>query len=305
MIKDENNCVDLGGEFCPCQLAEEKQCLSCAKVDGGSCEDCNWDGVCIFSQFKADGSKVLSRRFEQNVEIVSKEFYSEDLVVLGLKVDRSLALNCSKPGTFLFIRNPDYETAFQVPISVLTTRPAERVLYIGVQKNGVKTSTVYKADKSLIIRGPYRSGLIGRQTLYKAPTKTILIAKGIAIAPFANVLEAMTLEESRNVYSFIDLNKITLNFLKKYFGRLPVKKLKVVDFNRDLDEINRIVAGERDNITNVYALASPYFTERIGREVPRGLVYPNHANMCCGEGICGACTCVDDKGELVKRCKKP
>ena len=33
------------------------------------------------------------------------------------------------------------------------------------------------------------------------------------------------------------------------------------------------------------------------------LVISNNATMCCGEGICGACTEVTEDGQVIRRCK--
>ena len=57
---------------------------------------------------------------------------------------------------------------------------------------------------------------------------------------------------------------------------------------------------------NMMFMTSPYFVQRISEEaqIPmRQIIFPNHANMCCGEGICGACSHTDNDGTTVRACK--
>ena len=58
---------------------------------------------------------------------------------------------------------------------------------------------------------------------------------------------------------------------------------------------------------NVMMLVSPYFAKKLTeglteREQAR-LICPNTANLCCGEGICGACAYTDEAGQTVRLCK--
>ena len=53
---------------------------------------------------------------------------------------------------------------------------------------------------------------------------------------------------------------------------------------------------------------SPYFVEHMNCQVRNRfpevqLVVSNNATMCCGEGICGACTEVTEDGRVIRRCK--
>lgn len=93
--------------------------------------------------------------------------------------------------------------------------------------------------------------------------------------------------------------------MKDYFGKLPVENLYYIDFRKHQSLIETLIRQEKDNRTNFFALASPYYSEIIEDAAGGRVVKPNHANMCCGEGICGACTFVDAFGRTVHSCKSP
>jgi len=53
-------------------------------------------------------------------------------------------------------------------------------------------------------------------------------------------------------------------------------------------------------------MVSPYFLGRLTELLDidkREIIAPNHVNMCCGEGICGACSHTDAQGVTVRGCK--
>ena len=92
-------CADAGTVNCPCPLAETGDCLRCSRLAGCQKCDCNWAGLCIYNEFIQNDGKVRNRRNDIDVEIVSKTWYSTDLLVLVLKVPRGLALSATMPGT--------------------------------------------------------------------------------------------------------------------------------------------------------------------------------------------------------------
>jgi hypothetical protein len=57
---------------------------------------------------------------------------------------------------------------------------------------------------------------------------------------------------------------------------------------------------------NVFLMVSPYFAEYImeNSKIDKNKVMlANHSNMCCGMGICGSCSYVDEAGKTVRKCK--
>ena len=49
---------------------------------------------------------------------------------------------------------------------------------------------------------------------------------------------------------------------------------------------------------------SPYYADQIEAAADGGVVRPNSGNLCCGEGVCGACAYDDEAGKTVHRCKE-
>ncbi|MDD4377983.1 MAG: hypothetical protein PHH48_07600 [Eubacteriales bacterium] len=304
-MKNEYNCVDVGTGNCPCRLATCSACIECAKLQGKDCNQCKWSGVCIYNELSQNQGRVFTVRKEIVAPIVDKIIYDENFIVFVLEVGRSLAQRAKAVGSFVFARCVGASRDFDMPISVLKTDISKGQIHIAVNKSGPKSDDIFKATKAISIRGVYRSGLVGLSRLYEDAGKTVLLAKGIAIAPFYSILERMSRDERNNLYSFIDTEKITLDFMKDYFGKLPVENLYYIDFRKHQSLIETLIRQEKDNRTNFFALASPYYSEIIEDAAGGRVVKPNHANMCCGEGICGACTFVDAFGRTVHSCKSP
>ena len=100
-------------------------------------------------------------------------------------------------------------------------------------------------------------------------------------------------------YFYIDINKISLDFVKDYFGDIPLNKVEFREFISDGFDKKRLA----EEGCNVIALTSPFYADRIEEAAARPCVRPNRGNMCCGEGICGACTHTGQMGETVRTCK--
>ena len=95
-----------------------------------------------------------------------------------------------------------------------------------------------------------------------------------------------------------------MDFFLDYFGDLPAGAVEIRQFAKEglcsLDDLDRLEAHTEDN---VFALTSPYYVRHIERASGSKVVRPTEGNMCCGEGVCGACTYSDENGNTVRRCK--
>jgi hypothetical protein len=70
----------------------------------------------------------------------------------------------------------------------------------------------------------------------------------------------------------------------------------------------RLETALRDKaLWNVMLLVSPYFAEKLMADLEEEeagrVIRPNPANLCCGEGFCGACAHTDADGQTVRLCK--
>ena len=283
----EYKCVDAGSRRCPCQLMKAGQCYVCTMSRTGKCT-CgrNWEGVCPYTEYVVNGLKSggLLKTFRARVlEVVS---YSEQLKVVTLEVPAGFAQQCRAAGSFVLAES----LGCKVPLSVLRTGTA--AVELAVQPAGPKTMDLLDPERSeWEISGPFEAGLSGGHKLRK-DEPLLVIAKGTAVAPYVN------LAQSLNGKLMIDGDKLTEDFLQEYVG---------TDYEQIClgDEMDRAAAAI-DSYSQVMFLASPYYTEKILEMRPErkdDIITANHANMCCGVGICGACSCTDKDGVAVRRCK--
>ena len=305
----EYKCVDRGSARCPCALMEAGQFYTCTMSRKGKC-DCSvdWQGVCPYNEFLQEGSVPaikggLPEEFAAEVLEIRK--YSEQLAVVRLGVGRGFARRCSLPGSFVMAS----VLGCRVPLSVLRTGwgPGGWI-ETAVQPAGPKTKELLKSclDRGeqnpgklsclWKISGPFEAGLLNRERLREGEPLTV-ITKGTAIAPFINIKEGFL--KGMKVKLLVDDDKLTEDFLADYLADCSWEKVSLTE---DEEKILAAIDGS----DQVMLLASPYYTERfLGMRPERkgDIITANHANMCCGAGICGACSYTDKDGVTVRRCK--
>lgn len=290
-------CADAGREGCPCILAESGDCIVCRRLSGGSCNDCDWQGVCIYSVFIQNGRKRVVGRRSEILELKDIKTYSEDFKVFTLSAPKGISQKAARPGSFVFAKGKGDSDWFGMPVSILKADPDRREIHLGVYNCGPKSRNLIKNAGPMDIRGVYYSALSGLNLLQREK-KTLVYARGIAIAPLRNILDRGLIDLEKS-YFIIDINKICLDFIKDYFGDIPVDREEISDFFSEGFQKNRLKEKE----CNVLALTSPFYADRIEEAAERRCVRPNQGNMCCGEGICGACTHTTQLGQTVHSCK--
>lgn len=298
------DCIDAGREGCPCALAEGGKCLICGKLSGGSCQDCSWQGTCIYTLYAQNNRRLIKARKERLLRIVEIREYSERLKVLVVAADKGFCQKAQTVGTYLFLRNIDKDIFYDLPISILKVDTEENRIHLAVFDCGPKSHSLLEAEDHVVVRGVYYNGLSGMNTLDKDGEETVVYAKGVAIAPLRNLLDggARYSKWMKNLHLYIDLDKIGLDFLKDYFGDLPTAALQVMEFSKE----NLPAEGDLEHYEakrNIMALTSPYYADYLERELGKPIVRPTQGNMCCGEGTCGACTFDNEVGKTVHRCK--
>ena len=301
-------CIDAGREGCPCGLTASGDCLICSKLNGKNCDDCSWQGACIHNLYQQNGQRPDKGRIAQEMPIDDVRVYSPDFQVFLIKADRGFCQRAARAGAYVFVRGQGDDLWYDTPISVLKSEPNKGLLHLAVCGGGPKSKGLLAQRNSLLVRGVYGNGLVGQASLVENPQNTFVFAKGVAIAPLRNYLDGGMRygKYLKNLQLFVDVEKTGLDFLKDYFGDLPVESIQVCDFTAF--DFSCMEAGPGDN---VFALTSPYYVEQIasarvqrsGTDRRGGFVRPAEGNLCCGEGICGACTCVDPKGNTIRRCK--
>ncbi len=300
-----NLCVDAGTNNCPCPLAETGDCLICSRLVGRDKCDCSWAGLCIYNEFIQNDGKVRNKRRDMEVKIVSRTWYSTDLLVIVLQVPRSLALSATVPGSFVFVNGMSDNPFYNVPVSVMTSDVQKAQIRLAVKVISAKTKAIADAKGNLWLRGVYRSGLIGigREPFDKRDSY-LIFTKGVGFAPALNFLKWM--EGKGNIRIVVDAEKLTDEFVWAQLRTLGAgvnEKLSVtlaplsdyIESSINIDEYQKI-----------FVLASDYYIGEIkdALNIPsEKLICSNNFHMCCGEGICGACSCVDEEGNITKMCK--
>lgn len=307
-----NKCIDSGRECCPCALAQSGHCLVCSRLRAGTCDDCTWQGICIYSLYEQNRHQIVRERQNRLLPIREIRHYGSDLKVFLLEADKGFCQKAGTVGAFVFVKTAGDHDWFGAPISVLKAEPEAGLIHLAVCACGPKTSRILQERKQLSVRGIYYNGLSGQSHMLTDPEETCLFAKGVAIAPLRNYLDGGSRyrRQIQNLHAYIDLEKTGMDFFLDYFGDLPADAIRIRDFAREglcsleqLDHLEDLVMA-RARI-NVMALTSPYYAAHVQRAVgkEKTILRPTEGNMCCGEGICGACTEVDRQGNLIRRCK--
>lgn len=299
-MKDKR-CVDAGRTGCPCALAEYGKCLVCGRLSGGTCQDCSWQGTCIYTLYQQNGRALVRAREERRLPIRTIRVYSEKFKVFQLEADRGFCQKAQTAGAYVFARPADKEGWYDMPVSVLKAEPEKGLIHLGICGCGPKSEALLEAEEQLTVRGVYYNGLSGIGGLYAEPEHSVVFAKGIAAAPLRNFLDGGTRYTRwlKNAELYVDVDKVGMDFLREYFGDLPAASVHVREFAKE-----GLGCQEASLNGNVFALTSPYYAEQIEAAAAGRIVKPNPGNMCCGEGVCGACTYDDEKGKTIHRCKE-
>lgn len=292
-MSEKRTCIDAGREGCPCALGLAGKCIVCSKINGGDCNDCNWSGSCIYTLFEQNNRKLIRERKENHFEIYDIVPYVKGFQVMVIKANYGFCQRAQEPGSFVFARSENGEQWEDMPVSILKSEPEKGLIHLGINDKGVKSQNLIGSNKCVVVRGVYYNGLSGFNTLDNSKP-AVLYAKGIAIAPLRNIIDNRNLQM---VVKYIDPEGVGDDFIKEYFGDLSTDGLEFMDFAKGLEFNPGLSHG------NVIALTSPYYVKIIRDMVEGNLVTPNFANMCCGEGICGACAYDDKNGKTIHRCK--
>lgn len=216
---------------------------------------------------------------------------------------------------------------------------ARPYIEVAVQPIGVKTIQMMNPqNKFWSIQGPFYGGL---QSVGKLDTgkPLLVIAKGTAVTPFLNIATYLAGDNPTKINLFVDDDKLTAEFIEDYIqnaGKSDGKhrntgtgkiRFNYIDLAEDMETIVSMV----NMYDQIMFLASPYYTNQVIRRLRESgrltasvigkgqsgiaagsnvfgstgkcLVVANHANICCGLGVCGSCSHTDKDGQTVKKCK--
>ena len=310
------DCIDAGTENCPCYLAQTGDCLTCSRLQGKEHCDCDWRGVCIYNEFIQGGKEANNIRKDFNARILEKKQYLDDLAVFVVDVGKGFALKASKPGSYVFVKANLDPAFYNVPISVMKSDVENGALHLAIKAISAKTKLLLKEQKELTLRGVYRNGIlnlksvIGKRGTIEKNNKMLLITKGVGFAPA--VLLSEWVENRARTDFLIDIDKISgelvLDYMPKEVSGV-VKEIDLRDSFANEKEYARLKRNiESEQYESILALTSDYYIEKFGKLAAGLTPSPifacgNNFQICCGEGICGACSRVNAEGVTFKMCK--
>jgi NAD(P)H-flavin reductase len=247
-------------------------------------------------------------------KVVAVDEVDSGLTMIKFSVPHKLALDLVKPGSYIFVRTDD-NYFFEIPISVMESDIENNIVTIVIEIRGIKTKKIQgiKLYDEIVIRGPYWNGVFGVENLRSQKEKNCLVfARGIGMAPMMPVIRKLV-SNKNEVDVYVDLSPYKNNFVKENiekYGILP-KETNLLH-NGKLSKEGRFIIDHSINDKNIefihlagadiltYGVID--YLDRINRNDIK-LSCCNNFKMCCGEGICGACT-ARFAGHKVKRfCK--
>ena len=314
MIREVVDCIDVGSEFCPCNLAEMGECILCSQMQGKYLCDClNWKGVCIYQEFLNNGMKAKEGRKRYSSKIVNYYNFNDEFVLVKLSVTHKLAVDLINPGGYVFLC-PDSEKYFDIPISVMESDTENDILTVAVSIKGLKTKKLLelKTCDTLDIRGPYWNGIFGLKNIEKQKgTDCLILARGIGIAPSIPLIRKLSLNEC-NIDMVVDNGDFKEKLFKEYLGnyKMNVEEGILLE-NGELSAFCKKVIDKSINSGTKYIHISGAdiltfkvirYLDSLGKKEVL-LSCCNNFKICCGEGICGACTAKDNKFKVKRYCK--
>lgn len=315
MNREKADCIDCGTEFCPCKLAEAGECILCSQLNGKCFCDClNWNGVCIYQELYNNGMKAKNGRSTYNCKVVYVKKYEEELITIKIEVPHKLALDLVKPGGYIFIKTNEGEFS-DVPISIMDSDIDNDILALAIEIRGIKTKKLLNtnANDILQIRGPYWNGVFGQKNIEKQVNNNVLVlARGIGMAPMIPVIRRLK-NNNNNVDVYVDNGTFKEDFYNEYIEKYECEKKETTLLNKGelSEECKYIIKNsiKDKDIKLIHIAGADILTYKVIEfldQLERKdilLSCCNNFKMCCGEGICGACT-ARFAGHKVKRfCK--
>ncbi len=169
------NCIDAGSRYCPCELADSLNCISCSHLNGKDYCDCNWNGgVCILYEYYMNNmeSKDHRKSYRGGLVIDKKNLGGDNLYLLKIKTKENLIEEMDIVGSYVFVNKFKDKSYYNAPMS-LSYMDKEHI-YIVYDEIGPKTKGISKGD-ILGIKGPYFNGIIGGKRLSNIKNSNILI----------------------------------------------------------------------------------------------------------------------------------
>ena len=192
---------------------------------------------------------------------------------------------------------------FNTPISVMDVDVDNNTVEVVVKTIGIKTKDLIKSNQ-VYIKAPYFNGIFGLKEIKStSKSNSLVILNGLSQVNSINVIRRL-IENNNKVDVFINHNGIILeNVIKK------ISDLGANIYHIDIDDDKAYIEDyiKTNNIRLVYSGGSNHFNKdimNIVNSIDENIRFAisNNNLICCGEGICGACS-INLNGLKVKTCK--
>ena len=297
-------CADAGGKYCPCHLAYSGDCIKCSLIRGEKTCECKWQGVCIYNELMHNKILPVEKRYEGLCKIIDNKEIEDNIYLLKIKVPNYLIKDLSEPGSYVFLKDKSKESEFfNAPISVMDVDDKNNILEVVVVPRGIKTKPLVNCDE-VIVKAPYFNGIFGLKEIKSNQyDKCVVVLDGLSQVNSLKVIKRL-LKNNNEVEVFINEKGKRLEIVEEKIKNMGVN---IQFFNLD-DKKELLINYIKDNdISFVYSCGLIYFNKSILELVDSidnniKFAIPNNHLICCGEGMCGACT-VRLNNCRIKTCK--
>ena len=308
-------CSNYATDTCPCILAENGKCIECSMCRGEDyCTCTDTVSFCIQQELFNHGGTAKQQHRSMRCEVSYVKEYGD--AVRFLRIDVPNVGDFNKMGAYVFVR-VDENPFFDVPISVLYEDYNTGTIGLIIQMVGIKTERFRSVRKGdfIYVRGPYYNGMQGRSAVsHLHDSRAAVICRGIGFIPSMHVIGALW-RNNNTVDVYLDwgtFNKQLLGFFKK-LQEIHVNEVRICDRHGELtQDFNRIVAkASDDGVELIHLGLSDYLLKKAIGMIEQNdshrrtaLSCINNSHICCGEGICGACTKDVGADRTVHLCKE-
>jgi len=300
---------------CPCHLAETGDCILCSQLAGEDfCDCCNFNGVCIYQEYATNNYKAKESRKYYNCKILKKNKFEDNLIILTIAASDKLVSELVHAGSYIFARRPNSEARFDTPISILDTDTKNNTITIAIEIKGVKTKAldVLEIGEQLLVKGPFWNGTMGLKNIYETKnSKCLIVARGIGQAPMIPILKHLH-SNNNEIIVVLDNSPFKNSFIIEYLQKYASKVIEctIIDNGKITEGASDILKDiiSNNDITLVNCDAADilnYELMKVVEDINKNIKYSccNNAKMCCGEGVCGCCTRVNNDLKLRRLCK--
>lgn len=293
-----DRCSDAGSDYCPCPLAELGECIECTILRGGNQCRCRGSTPCIL----AHGMGNRSRKRTGRPAAIEEVCIGPDGVVLQkFHVSPLLAAELSVPGSFVFVRG-DEDPSFDIPLAVVRASVETRSATLAYKILGPKTKRLARCRESVLLRGPYWNGIVGRRSIEEARNRPcLLVAGGMSTSVLPNIVDSLLRRRNRvTVVLGLPGSLFIEDFLPE--NEIRIHRMMFPDEKGRLRELMDETAPGLLFCGGEYYLLNMISEIAASLEIKPELAYTRNRKMCCGEGICGACVETVD-GVSIRTCK--